>query len=188
MSRRVAWLLTFSDLDPGAPVKVGRWWSGEGQLTFETLVYDGAMGPNGSLLEVGDVEQTADQAGRRATLRLAVPAPAVRHALSRDLGSVAAEIGWIWSADGVTWTRIPRRYKGRLSETRIVDGVLSATIATYWDEMDRGRPLYWSDATQRARAPADPTANPPVVADAAFADAAGAVGNRDLRWGKPVVV
>ena len=187
MSQSVAWLLSFSDVDPSKDVVSPRhWWSGEGDLVFEGVTYRGASGPNGQLLEISDVSHTIDLPSARAQLQVAATAASVRHALSVNFGAVRVEVGWIWTNDpwlpqpaAGRWNRIPRRFIGRLSKPRVKDGVMLAEIETLLGDTDRGTPAYWSDATQRARVRADRTSN---AADAAFAQASALAGDFDLRW------
>ena len=172
--RNVAWLLTLADTNPAADTTTpGYWWSGKGDLVFESITWSGSRSSKGSLIDIGQVTQTIDLPGQRTTIRMAVTNESVRRIMSVDLGGIRVEIGWIYSTDkGVTWNRIPRRFKGRLSETKITNGVVALTVETALGDVDRGRPVWWSDASQRARS----------TNDEYFAQASALAGDRDIRW------
>lgn len=173
--RYVAWIGYVTDTDPGDPTVPRRWWSGEDDLVFEGHVWRGAFNAaaDGALIDISDVSQTIDLPGQRTSIRLAVSGAAIRHALSVNMGAVEVHIGWIFSLDeGATWMRVPRRIIADLSETKVVDGELIASLDDEMGDGDRGRPLWWSDASQQSRSPGD----------RAFAQAGPLASDRDIRW------
>ena len=168
--------LYIADTDPAADKTTPRrWWTGSEDLVFEGHTWRGSAAADGSgaLMEVGDISQTMDIAGQRTVVRLAMNGESIRHALSVDLGAVPLEIGTLYSEDeGRTWLRAPWLYSGRLSEMRIVDGVLEASLETFLGDLERSNPLWWSHATQIARAPGDN----------AFAQSSELAADYELRW------
>ena len=181
MSQQVAWTLWVADVDPGAARTPAYWWSGEGDLVFEQVggrpvTWRGASGPDGALMAVGPVTQVADMAGQRTVVSIVAPTQATRRLWSVDLGGVELGIGWIrrLSARGPkAWTRIPRTFRGRLSDVTHKDGVVQLTVETYLGDIDRGDPRWWSDATQKGR-----TNN----TDTAFEQVSELAGDYELRW------
>ena len=144
-------LLEFVDMPDGFPGTT-RFWSGTGDLSFEAETWTGGVG----IIQLSAIENTGEPGNRRATATLPATDPADRARLMQDWGPFAIEIGWIRSTDrGATWSRVPMRFKGRLSEPRFVEGALTVTIETHTGDVDRGRPLYWSHDAQRARHPGD---------------------------------
>ena len=178
-ARRFSWTL-FLDANPDpmddTPL---RWWQGREDLSFEGQTWLGSASEEGDLMELGDIEITKDLAGVRATARVAVTGAAIARLRFADLGAVTIRIGWVYSDDGgLTWARVPRQFEGRLSETAVADGVLTASIETWLGDTDRGKPLTWSHESQRARAAA---AGRPVE-DNAFSAASRLEADRSIRW------
>ena len=86
----------------------------------------------------------------------AVPTPALRLAFMQDPGPLTVIIEWLVSLDqGLTWRKVPRKFVGRLSKPLIKDGIYTIEIETYGGDVDRGRPLKWSNEDQQARHPGD---------------------------------
>lgn len=153
----VHWLMTFPDHNP-----VYRFWSGEGDLSLDGHTWAGR-----SWVSLSAAENALDGPDKRMTVSLAVSTtsdePAEREAmrhlrtiLMQDPGPLEVVIEWIFSRDhGQTWQRLPATFAGRLSNPVIRDGVYSIEIETWAGDVDRGRPLKWSDEDQRARAPGD---------------------------------
>lgn len=151
--RMVVWLLDFESQDT---TQTGRyWWSGQGDLIYDSKTYKGTTSDAGVLMELSAVSFTEDLPNRRATFRLAVTPLSIRQALGVDLGAVKVKIQWLYSDNlGSTWTRIPRSFIGRLSNVTITDGVMTGEIETYLGDIDRKNVIYWSDEDQQAKYPA----------------------------------
>lgn len=127
-------------------------WTGEGDLTFDSVNYTGA----GDLLAVNLIPLEAGIHERRASLELSVVSPAMRTALLDDPGPTKVEIRQIYSTDlGQNWTAVNRIFRGRLSNPRITSQLYSVDVVQRIVDIDRGRPLKWSDATQKRRSPGD---------------------------------
>lgn len=143
---QVAWLCSFVNT-------TYRFWSGEGDLSFDSVTYTGA----GQLIEISPAEVDLKSQNRRLTASLALnDDPAIRQAFMQDPGPLTVEVNWIYSEDnGKTWTRLPRKYVGRLSNPKFVNNVYQVELETYAGDVDRGRPRRWSDEDQRAYYPGD---------------------------------
>ena len=145
----VAWLAHF----PGATTPVQRqdyrFWSGVGELTFSGQTWLGT----GELIEVGALETSFEQQNRRMTVAVNMTDDStLRSAFLEDPGPLEVTVLWIYSKDnGLTWLQLPRQFKGRLSRPGIVDAVYQIELETYTGDIDRGRPIKWSDADQKQR-------------------------------------
>ena len=135
-------------LDPTPEEPPVRWWSGEGTLHFEDLLWSGAQTADGMLMDLGAVPDAPNLEAEQVTARLAVTEPALRRILNTDLGPLHLEIGWVRSNDyGATWTRTPVYLRGRLGRVTLAAGEIEISIESYLDDIDRGNTLYWSAST-----------------------------------------
>ena len=151
----VANLVYIEDTNPDPTlVEKGYWWTGKGTLVFEGQEWQGALSDKGSLFDFSEVVYTPTIPDKRTTFDLAIGKESAQRLMSVDLGAVQVELGWIFSKDeGATWTRLPRRFVGRLGRTvvNVAEGLFSGEVETYLGDIDRGRPKTWSDETQRNR-------------------------------------
>ena len=149
MTAIVAWLAYFPAV--GAPLNqpAYRFWSGTGTLEYLNEDWLGA----GSLISVGAAETSINQPTRRMTIALSTAGDEVlRQQLMQDPGPLEIEVRWIYSEDqGLSWLLVPRLFKGRLSRPVIADGIYTIELETYAGDVDRGRPVKWSDSDQRRR-------------------------------------
>ena len=126
-------------------------WSGEGQLVFDGNTYTGSH-----FVTLSPAEATVGAPRKRMTASFRVFSADLRAAVLQDPGPLPVEINWIYSTDqGQSWTRLPRKFVGRLSSPTIQNGIYTIEIETYGGDVDRGRPLKWSDEDQQDRAPGD---------------------------------
>ena len=140
----VGWLANF--MDSGH-----RFWSGEGDLTIGGEVYQG-----NNFISLSTAEASLDAPRRRMTASFPAIDAALRAALMQDPGPLVVEIRWIYSLDhGQTWLFVPRKFVGRLSSPVIRAGTYTIEIETFGGDVDRGRPLRWSDEDQQRRFPGD---------------------------------
>ena len=140
----VAWLAHI--MDSGH-----RFWSGESDLTIGGETYQGR-----SFISLSTAEASIDAPRRRMTASFPAVDPALRAEFGQDPGPLVVEIRWIYSLDnGQTWLFVPRKFIGRLSSPIIREGVYTIEIETFGGDVDRGRPLRWSDEDQRRRFPGD---------------------------------
>ncbi len=141
-------LATFPDTTP-----VYRFWSGADDLTLDGETYQGrsfiALSPAEASLEAPDRRMTA-------SFHMGPLTTAQRIELLQDPGPLTVQIEWIASTDqGQSWTRMPRKFVGRLSRPAIRNGIYTIEIETYGGDVDRGRPLKWSHEDQQGRFPGD---------------------------------
>lgn len=128
--------------------RVDRWWSGLEDLVIGGETWRGAQNPDGSkLIDVSGVKFTGSVPGRRARVRVAVPGDALRRALQVDLGVAEVTLGWVYRDDDGVWQRVPRSYRGRLGQSDVLDAEWSGEVETYYSNVDRGQPEYWSHET-----------------------------------------
>ena len=150
--RPVAWTLYFSSsrITDSEGNTINRWWSGEGDLTFEGHTWKGTKNKKGSLIEISEASYTENLPDRRLTARMAVTNDSVRRLLTIDLGSVDVQIGWIYNTNYFhpdSWNRVPRYFNGRIGRSVISQGVFECEVETYLGDIDRGVPEYWSYET-----------------------------------------
>ena len=101
-------------------------------------------------------ESSLGQPDRRLTASFPVTDPELRAALLVDPGPLEIVIRSVFSNDrGQSWSVVPNKLVGRLSRPVIKNGVYTIEIETHAGDVDRGRPLKWSDEDQRARYPGD---------------------------------
>ncbi len=128
-----------------------RFWTGEGDVTLNSQVYQGRP-----FITLSAAETTLGAPDRRLTVSFPVTDRTLRQQLLQDPGPLTIKILSIYSTDrGQTWNIVPSLFVGRLSKPVIRDGVYSIEIETYGGDVDRGRPLKWSDEDQRARSSGD---------------------------------
>lgn len=165
--RRVHWIAEF-ELSDGTV----RWWSGEGDVTINSVVYSGVGGPNGSFVQLSPITTSVTTPTRRATVILSLSSAGIRMMLQADVGAIEVKIGYITSLDGGAWTKLPLSFVGRLSRPVIKNGLYTAELETYGGDIDRGKPLYWSKSAQAIR---DPT-------DKGFDQAAEIADGKEIDW------
>lgn len=155
------WLVTvkavpaFGDL-PAIPVRT--WWSGSGELSFGGETYEGTWSEDsGALVEVSAVQnEVGDPSGRVRFIVALTPESLI--ALSQTyFGIPSVTIEWITSIDaGKTWTRIPRKFTGKVSLPKInADGRLAIEVESFTGDTDQGVEQYWSDESHQQRHPGD---------------------------------
>ncbi len=154
MATRVHWLIELTGGIVGAP---HRFWSGEGAITIGGEEYMGVTRKDGgAVMSISELQQEVGAPDKRLTINLVVVAEAFRRLLTMNIGAATVRIGWIYSRDmGQTWVELPRSFTGRLSAPTIKDGILTAEVETFSGDVDRGRPLMWSDVHQQERYPGD---------------------------------
>ena len=115
------------------PGPVWRWWSGEGDATFNGQVYQGALTRAGAtLMELEPVEWTVERPDIRAKIRVGMQSEVVRRLWQQRLGTIAVDIQWVVSEDGgETYRDLGRGIVGRISEPRYHGGVVEADIETW---------------------------------------------------------
>lgn len=149
--RDVAVLMSFIDM-PEDYAGPENFWTGTVDLDFESKTWSAGLG----LVEMSAIDNDGTAGNRRATATLPLTDPQERARLMQDWGAYVIEIGWLHSTDrGSSWSRVPARFKGRLSEPVFKGGAFTVTIETLTGTVDRGRPLYWSHDAQRSRHPGD---------------------------------
>lgn len=154
--RMAGWTAYFSDVNPGTPEDARRWWSGRGDLVFETFTWRGTSSDQGALIEVRGLGSELGPPARRPVVRMAVSNEAIRRLVSVDLGVIGVDVGIIYSEDnGQTWARSPLSGSYRLSRQSLDDGVLTAELESWIGDLDRQRPRTWSHDEQQARYPGD---------------------------------
>ena len=140
----IAWLADFKDSGH-------KFWSGENDLTLNGVLYQGR-----SFISLSTSEASLDAPRRRMTASFPAVDGELRAMLMQDPGPLIVEIRWIYSLDhGQTWLFVPRKFIGRLSTPIIREGTYTIEIETYGGDIDRGRPLRWSDEDQQRRYPGD---------------------------------
>ena len=139
----IGWTIKLESL--GDPPQTVYWWSGEGSIVVESQTYQGATVNGQAFLDVSAIDQNEGPPIKRATARMAVVPEMTRRLLQQDYGPIPITIGWIRSRDGGrNWTRLPRSFKGRLSNPQLSNGLYSVEIETVLGDADRGTPLRWS--------------------------------------------
>ena len=135
-----------------SPVVV-RLWTGQGALTIGGLRYEGG----GQALEVGEAETRSGDPDRRMTITLSGIPAKIRRKFLQDVGPAAVTIEWVYSRDsGASWTKVAElSFRGRLSTPSLSDGVFRIEVETLRGDVDRGRPLRWSNEDQQRRFPGD---------------------------------
>lgn len=129
-----------------------RLWTGQGGLRVGSHLYQGG----GAALGVSEVETTSGEPDKRVTLSLSGIPRALRRQFLQDVGPKEVLIEWIFSRDrGVTWSKIPISFRGRLSTPSLSEGAFQIEIETQRGDVDRGRPLRWSHEDQQRRHPGD---------------------------------
>ena len=141
--------------EPAAPVR--RWWTGEGDLVFDSKTWEGTHSDeiNGSLMRISSIQETTDSPDARMQIFINVTKDSVRSMLARDFGSPKVTVFWVWSQDGRTWQRIPRRYIGNVSQVTANGGVLTVEVETRTGDVDKGLTIWWNDESHRQRYPDD---------------------------------
>ena len=107
-------------------------------------------------IQLSRAETTLGAPDRRLTASFPVTDAQLRQELLQDPGPLTVVIRSVYSSDGgLTWSIVPTKFVGRLSKPVIKGGLYTIEIETYGGDVDRGRPLKWSDEDQRARYPGD---------------------------------
>ena len=153
--RMFAWTAHFTDVDPGTPVEVRRWWSGSGDLVFDGYTWLGSRTEDGVLMSVKGLGTGFGPSAQRPEVNLAVTNQAIRRLLSVDLGVIGVDVSIIFSTDGGAAWRASFTRSYRLSNHVIADGVLRAELESLLGDLDRRKPRTWSHEEQQARHPGD---------------------------------
>lgn len=137
-----AWIAHF-------PTTNRRFWSGDFELTFGGNTYEAASG-----IRLTDVTDQLGSPDRRVQAFFRVSDPALRAVFLQDIGPEPVTIEWIVSSDrGISWTRLPIKFVGRVSMSNIDKGLFSCDLETYTGSVDKGRPMSWDHETQMSRDP-----------------------------------
>ena len=127
----------------------------------------------GELISVSLLPLEAGLNESRATLQLAAVESRMRQLLLQDPGPAKCEIYQIYRQEtGGAWSVVPRIFRGRLSNPKINRQTYSVDVVQRIADLDRGRPLKWSDQAQKARHPGD----------RGFEHAAQLAAGLDIRW------
>ena len=147
LSRRyVAWLLDFVDLPAGVFAPVTSFWSGTGELTYNSRTYRGTNG----IISLSDYSVELGEPNNRLTATLQLSTPEVARQFLIDNGPYNVEVDWIYSEDnGATWNRLGRKIIGKLSNPLIKNQTYQIEVETIHGDIDRGEVLYWSDEDQK---------------------------------------
>ena len=130
-----------------SPGQEERYWTGEGQLSFQGKQWTGGLG-----IQLSDVTTAIGAPSRRMTASFAVVNRPLRLALLDDPGPLQVEIQWLFSKDaGKSWTAIGSKFVGRLSTPKITNGVYTVELETYTGDIDRGKIAKWSHERQMSR-------------------------------------
>ena len=134
-----------------------RWWSGAGDLTFDSVTWEGTTSDadQGSLVFISSLEESADVPETRLQIRLNITSESVRNLYSRDFGSPRVLLQWIYSTDGINWIKLVRQYRGRVSSVVSDGGTLTVEVESKKGDVDRGLVIYWNDESHRRRYPSD---------------------------------
>ena len=144
MASLIHWLLEFESGE--------RYWSGEGDLSFGGVTWQGTSRGKGSIISIGPAENALGPIDNRLTASMDATNPTVRAAMLTDPGPINITLQWIYAVDGgSTWTRIDRKFSGRLSRPIIKDGLYTVEIETHLGDVDRGQPVAWSHEDQMSR-------------------------------------
>jgi len=148
------WLLQIGD---ATTLPIRRWWSGSNDLTFDSHTWEGTTSDEtaGSLVFISSIEESADVPETRLQIRLNVTSESVRRLYSMDFGSPRVLLQWIYSMDGVEWTKLARQYRGRVSRVISDGGALTVEVESRTGDIDRGLVIYWNDESHRRRYPTD---------------------------------
>ena len=141
--------------EAASPIR--RWWSGQRDLTFDSKTWEGTASDDehGSLVTVSSVQETSGIPDKRLRIQLNVTNDSVRALLARDIGTPKVTLQFIWSRDNRTWQRIPRQYRGNVSNVTLNNGLLDVEIETRSGDVDKGLVIYWNDESHRSRHPTD---------------------------------
>ena len=154
MNAAQAWTLLVDDVDPGPATDVRRYWSGEGDLSFEGQTWRGTRFGDVALIQLSAVEFKQGSPDRRVTLSVLLNEEALKQSLHGDIGPVGLTLGFLHSEDdGATWARTPEgTFYGRASNGRIDESeVYSVDSESFLGDIDRSEPVYWSREAHVAR-------------------------------------
>ena len=150
--RYVAWLLDFVDLPPGVFAPVTSFWSGTGDLIYNSKTYRGTNG----IISLSAYSVELGEPNQRVTATLQLSSPEVARQFLIDNGPYNVEVDWVYSEDnGATWERLGRKLIGQLSRPIIKSQTYQIEVETIHGDIDRGEVQYWSDEDQKAKYPSD---------------------------------
>ena len=140
------WLQHLITIDTDPVVRV---WTGQGSLTLDGADYAGG----GKALAVSGAETRSGDPDKRLTITLSGIPTDIRSTFLQDVGPLPVTVEWVYSSDsGESWQKVPGvLFRGRLSTPVLSEGVFEIEIETERGDVDRGRPLTWSDEDQRRR-------------------------------------
>ena len=132
-----------------------RVWDGETNLFFENKIWYGAANQDGVMLTVESIPNQIGLPDQRVKISLSINTKKAIVFWSYDLSGCSVDIGYIHSEDGISWSRLPNRMIGRLSQIKILNNILSAEVESWLGDIDRGVIEYWDDATHQKKYPGD---------------------------------
>ena len=144
------WALEASYPEDGEDILV---WTGVGTLTKGGKNYVG-IGPQ--FLTISETEASYQTQDGRVQVSFGTIDTDLITKFLKDPGAVSVKLNIVVSTDGgTTWTFLPRSVRGWLSSPSIKAGIYTFEIATDASDIDRGRPLMWSNENQQRRHPGD---------------------------------
>ena len=120
-------------------------WTGEGDIDILGVHYRSGRG----IISFGNLEQAKD-VDKRTTISFPVVDSAARLAILEGVPPVEARVYFILSTDYRTFTK-RLRIKGKVSNVRIDNLVCSFEIETRKGDIDRTKPIRWSNEDQQNR-------------------------------------
>ena len=141
--------------DPLSPAR--HWWSGDEDIVLDSILYEGTMSqhPEGALARISTVEESTGDPDVRLKVEVYVDSGTARALLSRDIGSPVATLEWLVSRDNKNWTKLQRRFVGRLSNIQYESGVLTAEVESQSGDVDHIQIRYWTHESRIPWYPSD---------------------------------
>lgn len=125
-------------------------WTGVGTLTIGSDTWQDVGGP--SVIQVSGMDADGAQSDRPVQIILGAIDPLDRARFLSDPGLVRVTLQIVVSDNGgATWRLVPRAHRGWLANARLVNAGYQFEIAPRAADIDRGRPVEWSDDAQQAR-------------------------------------
>ena len=149
----LTWAWTLEFLDNPADGLIFRYWSGEGDLTIDSVTFAGTNG-------VISIQPPREAAGEAARLTATMDAtdPSIRAQLRRDLGPLRIKIQFLYrneAAQSPAWALSGKEFIGRLSAPVLAGATYIVDAESMITDIDRGRVRDWSDDAHKARNPGD---------------------------------
>ena len=132
------WLFRYDDGTFGA-------WTGDHAIEIDGVEYIGI----GGIVSISGATAEAGVPQTQLKITLSGIDTTQRGLWLHDIGSKKATVEQIVSCDGVSWQKIPRAFRGRLSAPKLQGGEFSINVVKRVADVDRGRPLFWSNETQQ---------------------------------------